>query len=237
MPLVAAALTFGSFGDILEAAKIAKRIIDVLRRGGGSCERLRLISTLQHICDYMSQLTVLPDASLTTRLRDQVGLCCSLLDQFHKKIKSQESFLGRRWMVALEERELTSWRVQISEHRDALRGLLGPITILQLHDVGEQLGRVGSQVQYVGSRIDNVKAHIQHEVGTLGVLIETHLSAATSRMGSGIRGVATDIQTVQQAIHKILPRNISDPFFYVRSPLGHPFRFPPIRVLMISIGF
>ncbi|KAJ7665001.1 hypothetical protein B0H17DRAFT_1143477 [Mycena rosella] len=34
MPLVATALTFESFGDILEAAKIAKRIIDVLRRGG-----------------------------------------------------------------------------------------------------------------------------------------------------------------------------------------------------------
>ncbi|KAJ7034901.1 hypothetical protein C8F04DRAFT_1100446 [Mycena alexandri] len=129
-------------------------------------------------------------------------------------------------MVALEERELASWRAQISERRDTLRDLLVPITILQLHDVGEHLGRVGSQVQCLGSQIDNVKAHIQNEVGTLGVLIETHLSAATSSMGSEIRGVATDIQTVQQAIHKILPRNISDPFFYVRSPLGQRIPIP-----------
>ncbi|KAJ7728786.1 hypothetical protein B0H14DRAFT_3000610 [Mycena olivaceomarginata] len=46
------------------------------------------------------------------------------------------------------------------------------------------------------------------------------LSAEVSRMGSEIRRVGTDVQTVQQAIHKLSPRDISDPFFYVRNPLG-----------------
>ncbi|KAJ7832667.1 hypothetical protein B0H14DRAFT_1173216 [Mycena olivaceomarginata] len=45
-------------------------------------------------------------------------------------------------------------------------------------------------------------------------------------MESEIRGVAADVQTVQQAIHKILPRNISDPFFYVRNPLGERIPIP-----------
>jgi hypothetical protein len=102
MPLIAAALTFGSFGDILEAAKIAKRIMDVLRKGGGSRERQRLITTLQHIWEDMSWLTVLPEDRFTTRLCDEIALCRSLLDQFHAKIKAYESFVGRIWMVASE---------------------------------------------------------------------------------------------------------------------------------------
>ncbi|KAJ7601560.1 hypothetical protein B0H17DRAFT_1155260 [Mycena rosella] len=204
---------FGSFGDILEAAKIAKRIIDVLRREGGSCERLRLISTLQHICDYMSRLTVLPDAHLTTRLRDEVGLCCSLLDRFQKKIKSHESFLGRIWMVASEEKELASWRVQISERRDALRDFWSNhhSTIARCRRT-TGTGGISGSICWIP--IDNVKAHIQNEVGTLGVFV---LSFSLT------------------AIHKILPRNISDPSFMSGVPWdnAYPFHCPPITSLMI----
>ncbi|KAJ7086575.1 hypothetical protein C8R44DRAFT_893634 [Mycena epipterygia] len=200
MPLVAAALTFGSFGDILEAAKIAKRIIDVLRKGGGSHERQKLISTLKAICDDMSWLTMLPEGHFITRLKDEVALCRSLLDNFHTKIKSYEGFLGRIWMVAVEEKELASWRAQISERHAALRDLLGPISIVQLHEVVQQLGRIETQVQHVGSRVNNVEA-----VGTLGVLMTTFLSTEVS---------------LQQTIHKILPHDISDPYFYIRNPVG-----------------
>ncbi|KAJ7127835.1 hypothetical protein C8R44DRAFT_99892 [Mycena epipterygia] len=231
MPLVAAALTFGSFGDILEAAKIAKRIIDVLRKGGGSHERQKLISTLQHICDDMSMLTLLPEDHFTPRLYNEVVLCRSLLEQFHTKIKSYEGFFGRIWMVVLEEKELAFWRAQISERRAVLRDILVPMISIQVHDVreqlGEQLGRVGSQVQYLGSRVDNVEAQVRNvgdEVGTLGVLVNAFLSTEVSRMGSEIRQVGTDVQTVQQAIHKILPHDISDPAFFVMDPLGKPIR-------------
>ncbi|KAJ7323975.1 hypothetical protein DFH08DRAFT_347295 [Mycena albidolilacea] len=170
----------------------------------------------------MSWLTVLPEDRFTTRLCDEIALCRSLLDQFHTKIKAYESFVSRIWMVASEEKELAPWRYQISECRAALHDLLGPISILQLHDTGEQLRRVGSQVQYVGSRIDNVHT----EVRALGVLIENYLSNGITHMESEIRGVAADVQTVQQAVHKTLPRNISDPFFYVRNPLGERIPIP-----------
>ncbi|KAJ7477652.1 hypothetical protein FB451DRAFT_191857 [Mycena latifolia] len=230
MPLVAAALTFGSFGDILEASKIARRIIDVLHKGGGSPERQKLISTLKAICDQLSRLTVLPGDHFTTRLWDEVVLCRSLLDQFYAKINSYQGFLGRVRMIVLEETELASWRAQISERRAALRDLLGPTIILQLHDVGEQVGRVGSQVQYLGSRVENVEAQVQsvgNEVGTLGVLMNTFLSTEVSRMGSAIRQVGTDVQAVQQAIHKISPHCVvSDPFFYIRNPLGERIPIP-----------
>ncbi|KAJ7790361.1 hypothetical protein B0H14DRAFT_3161419, partial [Mycena olivaceomarginata] len=124
-------------------------------------------------------------------------------------------------MVALEEKELACWRAQISERCAALRDLLGPIIIIQLHDVGQQQGGVRSQAQYLGSRVDSIEAQVQkgNEVGTFGVLMNAFLSAEVSRMGSEIRRVGTDVQMVQQAIHKISP-HISDPFFYVRNPLG-----------------
>jgi hypothetical protein len=129
--VVAAALTFGSFGDILEAAKIAKRIVDVLRKGsGGSQRRQALILTLEGMCDDMARLTLLFDAgSFTDRLWAEVDLCRSLADEVYAKIKSYETaglrgLLGKAWMVAVEEKELASWRAQISERRAALHDLL-----------------------------------------------------------------------------------------------------------------
>ncbi|KAJ7061136.1 hypothetical protein C8F01DRAFT_158678 [Mycena amicta] len=225
MPLVAAALTFGSFGDILEAAKIAKRIIDVLRKGGGSHERQKLISTLKSICDDMAGLTVLPEGYFTTRLWEEVALCRSLLDQFYAEIKSYVGVLGWVRMVASEERELASWRAQISERRAALLHLLGSINSVQVHDVGERVGRVGSQVQYLGYKVENVEAQVRNvgnEVGTLGVRITNILSAEVSRIGSEIRQVGMDIHTVQHSILKMSPHDISDPVFFIRDPLGRP---------------
>ncbi|KAJ7061143.1 beta-lactamase/transpeptidase-like protein [Mycena amicta] len=213
-----AALTFGSFGDILEAAKIAKRVIDVLRTGGGSHERQKLISTLKTICDDMAGLTVLPEGYFTTRLWEEVALCRSLLDQFYARIQSYASLLGRIRMVALEEKELAFWRAQILERRAALLHLLGPIISVQVHDVGERVGQVGSQVQYLGHKVENVG----NEVGALSILITNFLSAEVSRMGSEIRQVGADVQRVQQATLKMSPYDISDPVFFVRDPLGRP---------------
>ncbi|KAJ7086568.1 hypothetical protein C8R44DRAFT_37144 [Mycena epipterygia] len=220
MPLVAAALTFGSFGDILEAAKIAKSIIDDLRRGGGSHERLKLISTLKALCADLSGLTMLPEGHFTPRLKDELVSCCSLLGEFHAKVNSYQGLFRRIWMVAQEEKELASWRAQISERHTALRDLLALIISIQLHGVGEQVGR---KVQYLGSRIDNIEAQVQdvgNQVGTLCVLMTTFMSDEISRMGSEIRQVGTNVQAFQQAIHKILPPDISDPYFYIRNPIG-----------------
>jgi hypothetical protein len=129
MPLVAAALTFGSFGDILEAAKIAKRIIDTLRKGGGSPERQKLILTLDAICKDLALLTVLPEGHFTIRFRNEVASCHSLLVQFQARIKSYEGLLGRIRMIVSEETELASWRAKILDRRAALHDLLGPIAM------------------------------------------------------------------------------------------------------------
>ncbi|KAJ7201065.1 hypothetical protein GGX14DRAFT_658915 [Mycena pura] len=195
MPLVAAALTFGSFGDILEAAKIAKRIIDVLRKGGSSHERQKLISTLKHICDDLSRLTLLPENHFTARLWDEVVLCRSLLDQFHAKMSSYESFLGRIRMVALEEKELTCWRARISERR-----VYNCMTSDNTWDASDPRCNISGP----------------------GLTLLKHRSKRPMKLASSeIRQVGIDVQAVQQAIHKI-PRDISDPVFRVMDPLGKP---------------
>ncbi|KAJ7823448.1 hypothetical protein B0H13DRAFT_2681444 [Mycena leptocephala] len=234
MPLVAAALTFGSFGDILEAAKIAKHIVDVLRNGASDSEarrRQKLISTLEGICDDMAKLTFLFDAGcFTDRLCAEVDLCRSLLDEFYAKINSYKAaglrgLLGRTWMVAVEEKELASWRAQISERRAALHDLLCSLNSIQLHDVSDQVRRVGSQVQYIGSRVDSIKAQVQ-EVGTLGVILSTYLSSQVSQQGSEIREAVSEIRQVctggQQLPGTMSLRNIPDPVFFIMDPLGRP---------------
>ncbi|KAJ7877797.1 hypothetical protein B0H13DRAFT_2668264 [Mycena leptocephala] len=257
MPLVATALTFGSFGDILEAAKIAKRIVDVLRNGGSNLEarrRQKLISTLEGMCDDMAKLTlVFDEGSFTDRLWAEVALCRSLLAELYAKINSYASagfrgLLDRTWMVVVEPQELASWRAQISERRAALQDLLSSFNSIQLHELGERLGRVGSQVQFTGSRVDSVGAQVQNvgdqvarvgsqvqdigirldsveaqvqNVGTLGVFVASYLSTVRA---SEIRGTISEICGTSTALQpKMGPmslHDVSDPVFFVVDPLG-----------------
>ncbi|KAJ7881225.1 hypothetical protein B0H13DRAFT_2049691 [Mycena leptocephala] len=217
---VAVALTFGSFGDILEAARIAKRIVDVLRKGSGvSHRRQTLIATLEGM--YWAE----------------VDLCRSLLNEFSAKINSYNAaglrgLLRKTWMVAVEEKELASWRAQISERRAALRDLLCSSNSIQLHEVGEHLGRVGSQVQYIGSRVDGVEAQVQNvgNLGTLGVVLSTFLSAQVSQTGSEIREAVSEIRQVGTEVQRITAKmslhDILDPVFFVVDPVGRPIPIP-----------
>ncbi|KAJ7259313.1 hypothetical protein C8J57DRAFT_1340020 [Mycena rebaudengoi] len=201
---VALALTFGSFGDILEAARIAKRIVDLLRKDTASRGRQMLIAILEGMCDDMARMTLVFDAGhFTDRLWNEVHLCRSLLDGFNVKIDpyAAEGFLGifrKAWMVAVEEKELVSWRAQIFERRTALHHLLLSQHSIQLHEVGEKLGRVGSQVQYVGSRVDHVEAQVEN-VGALSVVIGEQLG----RVGSQVQYIGSRVERVEAQVENV----------------------------------
>ncbi|KAJ6604862.1 hypothetical protein B0H10DRAFT_632304 [Mycena sp. CBHHK59/15] len=187
------ALTYGSFGDIVETAKLAKQIIDVLHGTGVSIERQEVISTLQVMAQYMSMVsTIEVDASspnvqfLATKLAAEVALCRALMDKFCARIKLLDGFIGRIWMAVQEEKELASWKTQVSERRDALYLLL---VLLYGERSVDQLGRVGSQVQYVGSRVDSIEAQ--------GRLVMSRVGDMMNRM----------------SLH-----DISDPVFVVMNP-------------------
>ncbi|KAJ7256980.1 hypothetical protein C8J57DRAFT_554718 [Mycena rebaudengoi] len=250
---VALALTFGSFGDILEAARIAKRIVDLLRKGTASHGRQALVATLQGMCGDMGQMaSVFDPGQFTGRLWTEIFLCHSLLEEFYTKLKSYEAsgflrLLRKAQMVAVEEKELASWRAQISERRTALHDLLLSQHGIQLHEVGEQLhdvgeqlhdvgeqlhevgeqlGRVGSQVQYVGSRVERVEAQVENvaNVGTLGVVISAHLSGQISQMGQDIREAIADVRQLPSELQRMIGNmsldNIPEPVFFVVDPLG-----------------
>ncbi|KAJ7191183.1 hypothetical protein GGX14DRAFT_579156 [Mycena pura] len=236
---VAIALTFGSFGDILEAARIAKRIVDVLRKGPGrSHRRQTLIATLEGMCEDMSRLTLVFDGGyFTDRLWAEVDLCRSLLNEFSAKINSYEAtglrgLLGKVLMAAMEETELASWRARISERRAALHDLLSSSNSIQLHEVEEQLGRVGSQVQYIGSRIDGVEAQVQNvgNLGTLGVVLSAFLSAQVSQRQSEIREAVSEMRQVGTGVQRMVAQmslhDIRDPVFFVVDPVGRPIPIP-----------
>ncbi|KAJ7256992.1 hypothetical protein C8J57DRAFT_1649071 [Mycena rebaudengoi] len=235
---VALALTFGSFGDILEAARIAKRIVDLLRKDTASRGRQMLIAILEGMCDDMARMTLVFDAGhFTDRLWNEVHLCRSLLDGFNVKIDSYaaEGFLGifrKAWMVAVEEKELVSWRAQIFERRttsyfpkivgeqlgrvgsqvqyvgsrvdhvEAQVENVGALSVV----IGEQLGRVGSQVQYIGSRVERVEAQVENvaNVGTLGVVISAHLSGQISQMGRDIREAVSDVRQLPSELQRMI---------------------------------
>ncbi|KAJ7620244.1 hypothetical protein FB45DRAFT_148922 [Roridomyces roridus] len=236
---VAVALTFGSFGDILEAAHIAKRIIDVLRSASEQSSRRRaLMATLEGLCDDMSQLTFVFDQDrFTDRLWAEVDLCRSLLDDFSAKINVNDTaglvgLFRKTWSVAVEERDLASWRVRISERREALRDLLASSNSIRLHELGDHIGRVGSQVQYIGSRVDSVESQVLNvgNFGTLNVVLSTFLSAAISQRGIEIRKALSDIRQVdagvQQLIAAMALHHIREPVFYLIDPVGRSIPIP-----------
>lgn len=126
------ALTYGSFGDIVETARLAKRIIDVLRSGRASYKRQKVISDLKGMHDDVATLSTLLDLDssspqvqhITSRLSAELALCHSLMQQLFAKINSSNGVIGRILMALSEETELISWRVEISERRGALHLLL-----------------------------------------------------------------------------------------------------------------
>ncbi|KAJ7226790.1 hypothetical protein GGX14DRAFT_385589 [Mycena pura] len=164
MPLVAAALTFGSFGDILEAARIAKRIIDVLRKGGGSREHQRIILTLNGLCEDMAMLTVVDEGHFSIRLQTEIDLCRSLMTQFYAEIKSHEGPLRWVWGVVSEEKELASWRLQISARRAALHDVLGSLIVLMSTFLSAEVSRLGSEIRQLGSDVRQISKISPHDI-------------------------------------------------------------------------
>ncbi|KAJ7133569.1 hypothetical protein C8R44DRAFT_730701 [Mycena epipterygia] len=208
MPLVALAFTYGSVGDVLETARLAKRIIDVLRSAsGGSPQRHRMISTLKDICDDVSTLTTLAvDVDLSSpgvryfvnRLSVELGLCRALMDRCYAKINAP-GIIGRVWMVLSEEKELTSWRAQISERRRALHLLLGALNSLHSRELGEELRRVASRVDTVGAQVENIVAEVRN-VGTLTEFAYLH----SREFGEELGRVATRVDTVGAQIENVV---------------------------------
>ncbi|KAJ7797913.1 hypothetical protein B0H14DRAFT_2618442 [Mycena olivaceomarginata] len=109
-------------------------------------------------------------------------------------------------------------RTDIMEDRDISVSGLTPTAFGDL----KQLGQVKSQVLSVGLQIHNVKAQVQNigaEVRNFRALTVMSL-AASHLMVRRVPSVGTKVQQVHQLMHKLSPRNLSEPIFFVMDPLG-----------------
>ncbi|KAF7333387.1 hypothetical protein MVEN_02354400 [Mycena venus] len=231
IPLVA--LTYGSFGDIMETARLSKRVIDVLRSGGGSLKHQKVISDLKAMHDDVVALSTAFDGDSPTRLQyfsdrlaAELALCRSLMERFYEKIKPSSSVITKIWMIVSEEQELKAWRTDIAERRQVLHLLLAELNGVLACKVGEQLEGIGSQIQYVGSSVQRVDTRVQNlglDVRSCGLLtvlglVSTHYMAdQVSRVESNVQEIGS---SVRQVIEKMIPHGISDPVFFVMDPLG-----------------
>ncbi|KAJ7036964.1 hypothetical protein C8F04DRAFT_1257508 [Mycena alexandri] len=220
---MACAFTYGSFGDIVETARLAKRIIDVLRSGRASYERQKVISSLKGIHDDVATLSTLLDLNsssphlcyITDRLSAELTACRSLMQRLFAKLNRDNSIMGRILMALSQETELISWRVEISERRDALHVLLELLSSSLSLDIKSRVLQVGSQVHNVDAHVQNIAAEVRNSRAlSIWSLAASHLLVRQ------VSSVGSQVQQVHQLIHKMSPRDISDPVFFLADPLG-----------------
>ncbi|KAJ7184979.1 hypothetical protein C8R46DRAFT_1065671 [Mycena filopes] len=221
------ALTYGSFGDIVETARLAKCIIDVLRSGQASQERQRVISVLKEMHnDVVALLNDLDWDSpsphlhhILDRLSTELTSCRLLLEKLFTKTNQSHSIMGRILMAFSQERDLICWRAEISERHNALHLLVGSLNSVLSHENGERLGQVNSQLVSVQSDMQTVRSHVQNigaevrnfrALAVLGLAASHLLTQRVSDFGSQL----------QQAHQLPSPRDLSDPVFFVTDPVG-----------------
>ncbi|KAJ7497705.1 hypothetical protein FB451DRAFT_1212469 [Mycena latifolia] len=159
------AFTYGSLGDLLETAKLAVKVVKLLRDGASgklSQERLGLVTELQTLNSDLVTLDLITPAVhldpssthrlfLIVRIQSEVETCRRLLIQFIDKLKAPRGFLGTIIGAVSEESELARFRTSISKPLKAIRTLMAMLNLATSHRVGLQLG---SQILQVEERMD-----------------------------------------------------------------------------------
>ncbi|KAJ7693415.1 hypothetical protein B0H17DRAFT_1330503 [Mycena rosella] len=170
------ALAYGSFGDLLETAKLAVRVVKLLRdgaRGKLSQERLALAVELQTLNSDLITLDFIASAFhldtsgtrslVVLRIRSEVESCRILLTQFLAKLKAPRSFLGTIIGALSEESELAEFRTKMSRPLKAIRTLMAMLNLSMSQGIGMEVERMGSQIlQVLGSQVVQVGERFDH---------------------------------------------------------------------------
>jgi phosphomevalonate kinase len=137
------ALTYGSFGDLLETAKLVVKVVRLLRANGRtklSQERLALATKLQTLNSDLITLDSIAagvhiDLSSThtllvvIRVRAEVEACRMVLTQFLDKLAAPRGFLGSMIVALSEESELARFKTEISSPMKVIRTLLSMLNL------------------------------------------------------------------------------------------------------------
>ncbi|KAJ7658979.1 hypothetical protein B0H14DRAFT_3077906 [Mycena olivaceomarginata] len=198
MPLLAFALTYGSFGDIKETFTMAWRLYKILRDRGGSATHIAtLISLLQTDSP--------PDAQqYVNNISAELDWCHSHMAKLCAEIAPSKAVFAYLWSAFSVERALASWRAQMADHRAVLSGQLQLLLVALSIDGHQQLQRMASHTVR-GAEVERVRS----EVRETGSLIIYHAES----------------NFMQRLIQGINLHHVSVAMFSVTDPLGRPSLF------------
>jgi hypothetical protein len=123
---MSSAFSYGSFGDLIETARLAVKIVRILRDGGKmSRERLALAADLQTLNSDLIILECVASGvpldpscprflSVLLRIRSEVDLCRAILAQFLENLSVPRGILGNIFLAVVEDNELAKFRGLIS---------------------------------------------------------------------------------------------------------------------------
>ncbi|KAJ7681887.1 hypothetical protein DFH06DRAFT_283647 [Mycena polygramma] len=221
------ALAFGSYGDIVEAIKEAKAIIDLLRGvGKGSHEReaisrewTSVIATAEQLLLHLNKFPV-PSPEYTTLLNkvasEIVPFGSGILKQVHDCILWwQGANMFQKLRAAVSEREeLDKWRHYIDRFRSELTGLS---TILTLICSAAQSAQLQGQMTSQSTEITRNFNEANRRFDTLVSQITSCLSLQQAEMNSRLDA---QLSETLRLTNTCLPMGITPNAFYIMDPTG-----------------
>ncbi|KAJ7456153.1 hypothetical protein FB451DRAFT_1277110 [Mycena latifolia] len=237
-------LAYGSFGDIIETAKLVKKIVDVLYSLSSmpSIERQKTIAVLKSLYDDIALLLKFTNTDpssrdghrLGDRIMAELRSCRSLIDQLCTKMDQSNSLMAKLWMALTEDRELAYWRSEMAERRAVLHTLLELLNIVVSQQSGTQIQDAISHMKYVGGEVNNLTFKVQDiesdiqtvagqvtKVGVTTMFASRALGESITNVRARVEDVGVEIRAqLQQIVQNTTLHDVMEPMFFVIDPLG-----------------
>ncbi|KAJ7622856.1 hypothetical protein B0H17DRAFT_1112340 [Mycena rosella] len=236
---------YGSFGDILETARLAKKIFDAMYNPSGSpsIERQKTITILKSLYEDVAILLRFTDMDssspdghmLADRILAELASCRSLMEALCAKINQPSSFLAKIWTALTEERELASWTSEMMERRAVLHTLLELLNIvvsqrsgLHVQDVASHMKYVRGEVKDLTVQVQNIESEVQtvagqvKNIGVATMFTSCALGESITNVRAQVKDVGVELRTqLQQIIQNTTSvQHMLEPMFFVIDPVG-----------------
>ncbi|KAJ7117206.1 hypothetical protein C8R43DRAFT_1037650 [Mycena crocata] len=215
------ALAYGSFGDVLETAKLAVKIVQILRDGRKlSRERLALAVELQTLNNHLVTLKFIASGihvdPLCSRslyvvacIRSEVDSCRTILTRILQQLDGPRGIFGMIALAISEESELARLRSEISRPLSTIRTLMLTLNLIASQGIGAQLNGAILQLEQIGPQVLNVGSEV--------VAISDKLVAT----GDKVDLYGDRLAAVHEAVLKLpIARGVSDDILFVVDPIG-----------------
>ncbi|KAJ7831063.1 hypothetical protein B0H13DRAFT_255904 [Mycena leptocephala] len=151
------AFAYGSFGDLLDTAKLVVKVIRFVWAGGKmSQERLALVAELQTLNNDLVILHLLASgmrldpssmsSSVVLRILSEAQKCRMILVQFLNKLNAPKGVFGAILTVLMEESQLAKFRAQISRPLKAISTLMLTLNLAVSQGLGVQVEQIGDRL-------------------------------------------------------------------------------------------